>query len=274
MPYLIFDIEGRVSLKRTMRTERLKAPDGGSMEATVNEFIERTCLEKDRTKDRACFAPARFHEPVSVVMLLVDDQLRYISHQVIDHHDQHGHPEPAKIAGHAWEIIRWARKTHSARLVTFAGCRYDIPVLEATAFEHGMDIGFWFNPDAKVWENGRSDRAPEVHLDLLSVLTGPSYMGGGLNFWSRLCGLPGKLDTEGDMVQEMLRNRQIDRISDYCLCDVLNTYGLLFHMLFSMRQIPASHTGNPIFRDTLTRMIAGRGPEAQRFEMVYSEVPF
>ncbi len=273
MPYLVFDVEGRVSAERVMRTENL-APVGGSIVAAVSQHVAKLCADSN-SRDSQCFVPARFHEPVTIVALLVDDNLNYLTHLVIDHNDGRGNPKPELITAHWWQTLAWAKQqSGSVRVVSFNGVRYDIPVLETTAIEHGIDISGWLHPDMKPWDNGRTGKSTANHFDLSEFLTGPSHMGGGLNFWARLCGLPGKLDSGGAMVQQMLDEKKLPEIGDYCVCDVLNTYGLLFHVLHAMRLVPAGHIGNPIFTNTVERMIAGRGPEAQRFAMAYSKVPF
>ena len=49
-------------------------------------------------------------------------------------------------------------------------------------------------------------------------------MTGGLNLVANLLGKPGKMDVQGDMVQDMYNAGRLADINDYCRCDVLDTY--------------------------------------------------
>jgi hypothetical protein len=45
-----------------------------------------------------------------------------------------------------------------------------------------------------------------------------------LNLAAELIGKPGKMSVEGHMVQDMYDKGELQAISDYCRCDVLDTY--------------------------------------------------
>ena len=49
-------------------------------------------------------------------------------------------------------------------------------------------------------------------------------MNGGLNLSAQLLGKPGKMGMSGDKVQEQYDAGELQSISDYCRCDVLDTY--------------------------------------------------
>ena len=49
-------------------------------------------------------------------------------------------------------------------------------------------------------------------------------MTGGLNLVANLLGKPGKMDVQGDMVQDLYDAGRLADINDYCRCDVLDTY--------------------------------------------------
>ena len=52
----------------------------------------------------------------------------------------------------------------------------------------------------------------------------PLDLRGGLNLAANLLGKPGKMDVQGDMVQDMFDAGRLGEINDYCRCDVLDTY--------------------------------------------------
>src|SRR6185295_2502301 len=65
-----------------------------------------------------------------------------------------------------------------------------------------------------------------AHMDLHELLTnfGSSRFTGGLSLAANLLGKPGKMDVQGDMVQDLFNAGKLAEINDYCRCDVLDTY--------------------------------------------------
>ena len=53
---------------------------------------------------------------------------------------------------------------------------------------------------------------------------GSTRFTGGLNLAANILGKPGKMDVQGDMVQDMYDAGRLAEINDYCRCDVLDTY--------------------------------------------------
>jgi len=47
---------------------------------------------------------------------------------------------------------------------------------------------------------------------------------GGLNLLAKVLGKPGKMSAKGDMVYDMFLNGELQKINDYCIHDVLDTY--------------------------------------------------
>ena len=115
-------------------------------------------------------------------------------------------------------------------LVSWNGSGFDLPVLHYRALAHGISAPRYF-------ENGDRDRSFNFnnylsryhwrHLDLMDIISAyQQKSSASLNDISRICGLPGKLDTDGGKVQEMADAGKISEICDYCETDVLNTYGI------------------------------------------------
>ncbi len=260
MNYLITDIETTIDLERVVRTENEGGPLGVSLEDTANRILTEICAKQD-TKDQACFVPARFHAPVVVTLLLVDEQMRYRNHLIVAGRD------PKDVTRRAWSAIQ--AQLGTSTLVTFNGLRFDMPVLEVCALDYGVQIPTWFKLGVKPWEDIRHP-SYAGHLDLFSYLSSKASLGGSLSFWSRTAGMPGKVTTTGASVAEVLKKADgIEALSDYCTCDVLNTYGLLFRLLYCAGYLAADYRG-PIFEDTLARMMAGRGPEVRAFRDLYA----
>ena len=53
---------------------------------------------------------------------------------------------------------------------------------------------------------------------------GASRFNGGLNLAANLPGKPGKIEVQGNMVQDLYNDGKLAEINDYCRCDVLDTY--------------------------------------------------
>ncbi|MGA2796811.1 MAG: 3'-5' exonuclease, partial [Thermoguttaceae bacterium] len=72
----------------------------------------------------------------------------------------------------------------------------------------------------------RSRYNTAAHIDLCELLTnfGSARITGGLNLVANLLGKPGKMDVQGDMVQDLFDAGRLADINDYCRCDVLDTY--------------------------------------------------
>jgi hypothetical protein len=98
--------------------------------------------------------------------------------------------------------------------------------LELAAFRFGLSVPGWFNVEARSFEQARNRYNIDAHIDLQELLTnfGSSRFNGGLNLAANLLGKPGKMDVEGNMVQDLYNEGRLAEISDYCRCDVLDTY--------------------------------------------------
>jgi predicted PolB exonuclease-like 3'-5' exonuclease len=105
-----------------------------------------------------------------------------------------------------------------AKLVTFNGRGFDLPLLEFAAFRYGISARDYF-------QGGRRDRY-KGQLDLMDWLSnyGACRMAGGLNLLSKMLGKPGKMGVAGDQVYAMYQAGKKQEINDYCVCDVLDTY--------------------------------------------------
>ncbi|MCA9201297.1 MAG: 3'-5' exonuclease, partial [Planctomycetales bacterium] len=94
------------------------------------------------------------------------------------------------------------------------------------AFRYGISIPNWFAMNGKSWDQPRNRYNVRAHWDLQDLLVnfGATRFNGGLNLAANVLGKPGKIDTQGYMVQDMYDEGRIDEIADYCRCDVLDTY--------------------------------------------------
>ncbi|MEZ6032417.1 MAG: 3'-5' exonuclease [Planctomycetaceae bacterium] len=210
--YLIFDIEtvGDGDLIRKVRF-----PDE---ELTPREAVTRyrRQLLEETGKD---VLPLTFVLPVSVAIAKVAADFRLLELIVLDS------PEfrPQEIVRRFWQ--GWQHYQRPT-LVTFNGRGYDVPVLEVAAFRFGISIPAWFNVDSRAFEQSRNRYNHDAHLDLQDLLTnfGSFRMHGGLNLLANLIEKPGKAGIDGSQVQDLYNDGHVDKINDYCRCDVLDTY--------------------------------------------------
>ena len=105
-----------------------------------------------------------------------------------------------------------------AKLVTFNGRGFDMPMLELAAFRHGLNLRDYFQKSRNRFQGNQ--------LDLCDWLTnfGACRLMGGLNLFAKMLGKPGKMDMAGDQVYRMYRDGQFQEINDYCMFDTLDTY--------------------------------------------------
>ncbi len=113
-------------------------------------------------------------------------------------------------------------------LVSWNGNGFDLPVLHYRALFYGVsaptywDVGH-FDSGSK-WANYLA-RFQWQHIDLMDVIAGyQARTVAPLDDIAKLCGFPGKLETDGSAVLALYQTGKITAIRDYCETDVLNTY--------------------------------------------------
>lgn len=163
------------------------------------------------------FIPCTFQIPVSVVIAKVGTDFRLIDLVSLDEPEFRSHVMTAHF-WKGWDLYR--RPTW----VTFNGRTFDIPLMELAAYRYGITLEKWFKSDG--YKSPRNRFSTDAHLDLQELLTNHSAMrfNGGLNLAAQMLGKPGKMTMTGDQVQQQYDDGDLQSISDYCRCDVLDTY--------------------------------------------------
>ena len=207
--FLVFDTEsvpdGRLLARVKYPAETL-APE---------EAIERARQEaRDASKDGSDFLPVTFQVPVAVCVLRVGPDFLPQALACLD--------APAfrtpEIVRQFWRgVSLYAR----AKLVTFNGRGFDLPLMELAAFDHGCSAREYFASSRNRFQGN--------HLDLFDWLSnyGACRMVGGLDLMAKRGGRPagvGKMEVAGDQVYEMYRAGRRQDINDYCMFDTLDTY--------------------------------------------------
>ncbi|HAN99271.1 MAG TPA: 3'-5' exonuclease [Planctomycetaceae bacterium] len=210
--YFVFDVE---SVADGELVARVRYPGETLAPETAVERYRAQLLE-DQGSD---FIPYTYQVPLAIVVAKVAEDFRLLDLVSLDepHHRPH---ELTRLFWAGWEAYR------QPTFVTFNGRAFDLPLLELAAFRFGIGVRNWFNVDAKSWDQKRNRYNLGSHLDLYDILTnfGASRFSGGLDLAANLLGKPGKLEVKGHMVQDLYHQGRLQEISDYCRCDVLDTY--------------------------------------------------
>ena len=210
--YLVFDVE---SVADPELVAKLRYPD----EAVEPAQAVRRYRDELMEKYESDFIPYTFQVPVSVAAAKLASDYRLLDLVVLDE------PQfrPHVITDYFW---RGWEKYRRPTLVSFNGRSFDIPLLELAAFRCGLSAPGWFQLGGKSFEQPRNRFNQRSHIDLCELLTnfGSTRFTGGLNLAANLLGKPGKMGTQGNMVQDMFDAGKLAEINDYCRCDVLDTY--------------------------------------------------
>lgn len=218
--YLLFDVESVADGELLSKVEY----PGDSL--SPQEAIDH-CRQQQLEKTGREFIPYTFQIPVAVAIAKVAEDLSLIDLRTLDEPDY----RPHVITKDFWSGWRHysheaARKSRNLTLVSFNGRTFDIPLLELAAFRYGLDIGDWMRDSGPSYEHPRNRYNSSSHIDLQEVVTnfGATRFKGGLNLLASLLKKPGKMGIAGHMVQDLHAEGQLNRINDYCRCDVLDTY--------------------------------------------------
>jgi len=222
--YLIFDVE---SVADGDLISSVRYP-GEGLKGAVAVRRYRDELMEEKNSD---FIPYTFQIPIAVVVAKVDRRFRLLDLAILD--------EPAFRPHVITELFwrGWAHYHHPT-LVSFNGRTFDVPLLELAAVRYGIGVKDWFADTGRSFDLPRYRYNSKAHFDLQDALTnfGATRFTGGLNLASKLLGKPGKMATQGFMVQDMYDEGRLAEINSYCRCDVLDTY-----FLFLRWQVVAGH---------------------------------
>ena len=112
----------------------------------------------------------------------------------------------------------------NARLVTFNGRKFDLPVIKYRAMKYNI-TGEWLYIKGDRWNNYMHRYSLDWHCDLLEVFT--DFGASTKVKMSEVAGIykiPCKLDTDGSKTDSLYDQNQITAIRDYCEQDVVCTY--------------------------------------------------
>jgi len=210
--YLVFDVETAADAELVAK---LRYPGEELAPAEAVRRYRDELLERHGSD----FIPYTFQVPISITVAKVAGDGRLIDVVALDEPEFRSHV----MTDHFWRGWEAYRRPV---LVSFNGRGFDLPLLELAAFRYGLSLPGWFDQTAKSYDQPRNRFNTDAHVDLCELLTnfGATRFTGGLNLAANLLGKPGKMDVQGDMVQDMYDAGRLAEINDYCRCDVLDTY--------------------------------------------------
>ncbi|HLJ96602.1 MAG TPA: 3'-5' exonuclease [Gemmataceae bacterium] len=208
--FLVLDTE---SIPDGRLLSRVKYP---AEDLSPLEAIQRAQAEaRELSPKGSDFLPVSFQVPIAVCILRIASDFRLQAIRCLDA----PHFRPQRIVEEFWRGLTHykARSGNRAKLVTFNGRGFDLPLLELAAFRYGCCASDYFL-------NSRNRYNGEV--DLFDWLTnyGACRLAGGLNLFSKILGKPGKMEVSGNQVYAMYLAGKIQEINDYCMFDTLDTY--------------------------------------------------
>jgi predicted PolB exonuclease-like 3'-5' exonuclease len=211
--YLVFDVE---SVADGQLVADVQFPGEGLAPSDAIARFQAELREKQNGRD---FIPHTFQVPTAVVVGKVDEAFNLVDLVSLD---EPGF-RPHVMTEHFW---RGWEMYQRPTWVTFNGRSFDLPLMELAAFRYGLNLQDWFYAKGASYKHPRNRYNSESHFDLHEWLTnyGATWFRGGLDLAATILGKPGKMGVKGYQVQEMWEAGKTQAISDYCRCDVLDTY--------------------------------------------------
>jgi len=223
--HLIFDIE-TVADGELIAAAKYPETDLTPIEA-IARFQEELVEQSGKT-----FVPYTYQIPTAIVIAKLDKYFDLIDIVSLDE------PEfrPHVLTENFW---RGWESYGRPQWITFNGRGFDLPVMELAAFRYGISVPNWFKNDCNSYSQPRNRFNVTAHFDLQEFITnsGASWFRGGLDLLARMLGKPGKMDVKGEQVQEMFNAGKLKEISDYCRCDVLDTYFVFLRAMVMLGRI-------------------------------------
>lgn len=181
-------------------------PDGKLLAAV--KFPGEGLSPEEAVARAGAAVPVTFQVPVGVCVLRVGPDFALLGFKCLDA----PHFRPREIVNQFWFGV-----THyKARLVTFDGRGFDLPLLELAAFRHGIAARDYYQARDRY-------RGP---IDLSDWFTnfGACPLAGGRDVLAKLLGKPGARPDRGDAVRRLHHDGRLQEISDGCLLGALDTY--------------------------------------------------
>lgn len=161
--------------------------------------------------------PAPFHQVVAIGALWLDANYKPIKLGVVG--------EGKAEAEILQDFVRFVEERRPD-LVSYNGRGFDMPVIVARCLRHGITFRYYFQAS-----DVRYRYSAQGHLDLMDYMTDHGATRAvSLDTLAKLIGLPGKVGVDGKDVGPLVHAGRIDEVNAYCVCDVVQTAGLLLRV--------------------------------------------
>lgn len=184
------------------------------IETVVDEAMLPLPTDK-KTGDTVAFPPPPFWRIVAAASVVIgnsDNAWTVERADVLYGTDEH------KIV----DAIARAQTLHTPTIVTWNGRHFDLPVLVARCFRHGVAFPWYWRARGARYRFSADDT-----IDLMDELADYGAADrASLEAFGRACGAPAKLET-GEAVAGMWERGERTRIATYCAGDVI-TLGFVF----------------------------------------------
>jgi predicted PolB exonuclease-like 3'-5' exonuclease len=205
------------------------------------------------------FLPVTFQIPVAVCVLRVGADFSLQALSCLDA------PQfrPREIVKKFWLGV----SCYKAKMVTFNGRSFDMPLLELAAFRYGYTARDYY-------QNSRNRFNGPIDLCDWMTNFGACRMAGGLDLLAKLLGKPGKMGLSGDRVYQMHVEGKFQEINDYCLSDTLDTYFVFLRTRLLTGDITLEQEGELVARaKDLLEAKATEFPSLRRYLDHWTEFP-
>jgi predicted PolB exonuclease-like 3'-5' exonuclease len=201
---LVFDVETVVDADMARRVL-------GEEDLSDEEAVHRVAGTREDGQQRA-FPKPLYHRVVEIAVCLVQGDGTVAVLRPLSERDRGEHDERTLLEAFWHGLASWS--AGKARLVTFNGRRFDIPVLVHRALLHGISPAPW-------WLGDYRKRYGESHVDLMDFL---ADFGSSVPLQQHemavMLGVPGKLGLSGGDVRQLWSEAKGEDIAAYCTCDV------------------------------------------------------
>lgn len=215
---MVFDIETIPDL------EALRFEHGIGHDSSLSDAdLAQAAFNAQEEKTGSSFLPHIQHKVVAISCLLRrgGDKIHISSVGQTD-------SDEYEIVSEFYRLLR----EYTPNLVSWNGSAFDLPVLNYRAMVYGLDAGRFWQTDGDFKWNNYTNRYHARHCDVMDVLAlNNGRASAPLNLTAKICGFPGKLDSDGSQVWDSYLRGDVEGIRHYCETDVANTYLLYLRYL-------------------------------------------
>jgi predicted PolB exonuclease-like 3'-5' exonuclease len=181
------------------------------------ETVVDPALPRAETGQESGLPPAPFHQVVVIGVMWLDADYRIQRLGVVGD----GKSERELLV----DFCRFVSE-RKPLLVTYNGRGFDLPVITARCLRHGVPFRHYYAS-----RDLRYRYSADGHLDLMDFLTDfGACKASKLDVVARSIGMSGKVGIEGKDVGPMIHAGRLGEVQAYCLCDVVQTAGVLLRL--------------------------------------------